>query len=295
MTPFPTGTLAQIACIWEVMARKVGNVHPTACFPTTTATDFLLSAGAISSAFSTGTEGSSQGIGATVYQAVAATHSLVHQNTNLGICLILAPLAAVATAESLTSATIQRELDRLTQDDADWVYRAIRLAQPGGLGETPTQDVHDSPTVTLLDAMRLAADRDMIARQYANGFTDVLECGVPAFLRAFQRFGCLEAAIIDCQLTWMATFPDSLIARKNGMAHAVAVQSRVREIQSRGGIATGEGRAAAVALDRYLRSDGNRLNPGTTADLIAACLFVALRENMVAPSAPFPWLVEDWL
>ena len=62
-----------------------------------------------------------------------------------------------------------------------------------------------------------------------------------------------------------------------------------------GGLATPEGRAAGVALDRHLRSDGNKLNPGTTADLIAACLFVALRENKVVPSAPFRWDVPDWL
>ena len=62
-----------------------------------------------------------------------------------------------------------------------------------------------------------------------------------------------------------------------------------------GGIATPDGRRAGVALDRHLRSDGNKLNPGTTADLITACLFVALRENKVSPSAPFRWHTDEWL
>ena len=58
---------------------------------------------------------------------------------------------------------------------------------------------------------------------------------------------------------------------------------------------TADGRAAGVALDKHLRSDGNRLNPGTTADLVTACLFVALREGRVRPNAPFRWAVPDWL
>ncbi|MCZ2342714.1 MAG: triphosphoribosyl-dephospho-CoA synthase [Bacteroidales bacterium] len=290
--PRSMGELAQMACIWEVMARKMGNVHPRASFCGTTATDFLLSAVAIHSAM---TEACSLGIGQTIYRAVAATQSVVHQNTNLGICLIVAPLAAVALDESLTPPTMRRVLDCLTRDDTEWVYRAIRLAQPGGLGDVPEQDVHVLPTVPLREAMQLAADRDMIARQYVHGFADVLEFGVPKLCEAFQRLGSLEAAIIDCQLAWMATFSDSLIARKNGLAIAEDVRLRARDVQSRGGITTSDGRVAAHALDRFLRSDGNKLNPGTTADLIAACLFVALREKMIAPSALFHWPIEDWL
>ena len=80
-----------------------------------------------------------------------------------------------------------------------------------------------------------------------------------------------------------------------GTAVAEAVQRRAAEVLRLGGIATPEGRAAGVALDKHLRSDGNKLNPGTTADLITACLFVALRENKVTPSAPFRWQVSDWL
>src|SRR5205085_6039241 len=117
----------------------------------------------------------------------------------------------------------------------------------------------------------------------------------PAFLAAFERFGGVEAAIIHSQLRWLAAYPDSLIARKNGPAVAADVQKRAAEVLALGGIATPEGRRAGVELDRHLRSDGNKLNPGTTADLITACLFVALRENKVTPSAPFRWYVPDWL
>jgi triphosphoribosyl-dephospho-CoA synthase len=93
----------------------------------------------------------------------------------------------------------------------------------------------------------------------------------------------------------MAAFPDSLIARKLGLPVAEDVQNRVKHVLSLGGLDTTDGRRAGVELDAHLRSNGNKLNPGTTADLVAACLFVALRENKVKPSAPFRWNVPDWL
>ena len=276
-----TARAIRTACLWEVTARKVGNVHRGADFAGTTYLDFVLSAGEVAEPLTNG-----NGIGLKILSAVQATSRVAKSNTNLGIILLLAPLAT----ESL-----DRTLKQLSQDDARHAFEAIRLANPGGLGSASEQDVHCDPTVTLLEAMRLASDRDLIARQYVNGFADVLDFGVPAFLDAWQRFGTVEAAIVDLQFRWLAAHPDSLIVRKRGLAVAEDIQSRAVEALKRGGIATPEGRRAGVALDRHLRSEGNTLNPGTTADLIAACLFVALRETKVKPTDPFCWPTDDWL
>lgn len=278
--------------MWEVCARKLGNVHPGANFRGTSITDFLLSAIAVNMAFA---DHCGRGVGSAVWRAVEGTIEYVGQNTNLGICLLVAPMVAVERSTRLTRVTVEPVLNRLTRDDAVCVYNAIRLASPGGIGDAPEQDVKLEPTVTLLEAMKLAADRDMVARQYANGFADVFDFGVPAFLVGFERFGSVEAAIIDSQLRWLAEYPDSLIARKNGAEVADDVRRRAAEVLRLGGLATPEGRRAGVQLDRHLRRNGNRLNPGTTADLITACLFVALRENKVQPSALFRWDVPDWL
>ncbi|MBX9580788.1 MAG: triphosphoribosyl-dephospho-CoA synthase [Gemmataceae bacterium] len=283
---------AEVACIWEVAARKMGNVHPRAEYRDLGLVDFLLSAAAIRSTFRLVGHSS---LGWNVLLAVRQTRTAVGSNTNLGMILLLTPLVdACLRPGSLREATSE-VLSGLTVRDTEHVYRAIRLANPGGLGDAPEQDVRAEPTLTLLDAMKLAADRDMVARQYSNGFADVFDFGVPAFLDALGRFGCVEAAVIDSQLRWLAEYPDSLIARKNGPAAAEEVRRRAADLLRLGGIATPEGRRAGVALDKYLRSDGNKLNPGTTADLITACLFVALREGKVAPSAPFRWPAEDWL
>ena len=273
------------------MARKVGNVHRYADSPTTTMLDFLLSAASVAPHLS---HAGYFGFGVSVKRAIQQTRSVCGQNTNLGIILALLPII-IAESTAGSHYAVRRVIAGLDVGETKQLYEAIRLANPGGLGEAPEQDVREEPTVTLLEAMKLAADRDMVARQYANGFADVFDFGVPAFLDGFARFGCIEAAVIDSQLRWLAEYPDSLIARKNGPEVAADVQRRAREVQRLGGIATPEGRQAGVVLDRHLRSEGNRLNPGTTADLITACLFVALRENKVKPSHPFRWDMPGWL
>lgn len=288
----PYGHLARLSMVWEATARKIGNVHPGARFVDIEYMDFLRSAMSVS--WDVRSLSYRMLLGGLIYESVQSTRCSVTSNTNLGMILLLAPLVLTAESDNYHAALVEL-LASTDVRDTQLLYKAIRIASPGGLGDAPEQDIRNEPTVTLLEAMRLAADRDMIARQYANGFADVFDFGVPAFTDAFARFGCVEAAVVDSQLRWLAAYPDSLIARKNGSAIAEDVQKRAAEVLRLGGIATPEGRAAGVALDKHLRSDGNKLNPGTTADLITACLFVALRENKVFPSAPFRWDVPDWL
>ncbi len=101
--------------------------------------------------------------------------------------ILLVPLAS-ACLSNIKSECCE-SLKKLSVKDSILAFRAIRKVNPGGLGESPEQDVKSEPTVTLLEAMKLAADRDMIARQYANGYADVFDFGVPAFLAAFEKFG----------------------------------------------------------------------------------------------------------
>lgn len=290
----PMQWMIPTACVWEVMARKVGNVHPAAAFADVDAVSFLVSAAVVTPNF--GSRADYEDVGGTILACVRRTRAVVESNTNLGILLLLTPLAqpgAPMDREGFSRHVLNTQLCGVAA--ARDVYEAIRVANPGGLGDVPEADVRSEPTITLLEAMALAADRDLVARQYANGFADVFDFGVPTFLDALGRFGCVEAAVIDAQLQWLAEYPDTLIARKAGAAAADDVQRRAADVLRLGGISTSEGRRAGVALDGHLRSDGNRLNPGAVADLITACLFVALRERKVAPSAPFRWQVSDWL
>ncbi len=174
------GRLAELACLLEVTARKPGNVHRFADLHGLHFVDFLASATAIVDPLD---RAGSEGIGATVLECVQATRSVVSTNTNLGIVLLLAPLAAVPDGITLAEG-VERVLAQTTVADASLVYRAIRLAQPGGMGEVAEEDINREPTLSLRGVMGLAASRDTIALQYANGFREVLRDGLPAFIEA---------------------------------------------------------------------------------------------------------------
>jgi len=201
--------------------------------------------------------------------------------------LLLAPLAAVPAGETLR-AGVASVLGRSTVLDARNAYRAIRLARPGGLGRSGEgQDVKDEPTQTLVEAMRPAGDRDLVARQYVSGFADVFDRFVPAFVRSLSQPGrTLETAIIAAFLDFLADRPDTLIARKLGGVVAQEASSRAAEVLQSGWPDTSRGQEALSRFDAWLRGDGHSRNPGATADLASAGLFVALRTGII------PWPIE---
>lgn len=308
---------AQLACLLEASAPKPGNVSPGRHFADTRYEHFLASAAAIGGPFAGIAD---RPLGATIRLAIQATARLTRANTNLGIVLLLAPLARAAaeapgvgrprpqggsgadapllrswvaplsrstlarggvspiptwTVDTLRTA-VGRVLASTTVDDARDVYAAIRLAAPGGLGRTDTQDVSGEPTATLLEVMRLAADRDGIAHEYATGFEVTFERGVPVLARARADGLAWDDAVVETFLTLLAASPDTHVARRGGIERAETVSRRAREVLDAGGVRTAAGRAALESMDGALRGPGNTANPGTTADLTAATLFVCL-------------------
>jgi triphosphoribosyl-dephospho-CoA synthase len=277
------GLCAQLACIWEATARKPGNVHRYVCFENSHYVDFLTSAAAIAPIMETAGQ---RPVGETILEAIQATRQVAATNTNLGIVLLLAPLAAVPSHEPLTTA-LPPILAKLDTDDARSAYRAIRLAAPGGLGQIAEQDVADEPTVTLREAMGLAAERDRVARQYVSDFADVFGTGLAGLRRGLETAGTLEDAIIYCHLHLLAAFPDSLICRKCGAAAAETASTLAREVLAAGWPNTGSSTKALEEFDKWLHAPGHARNPGTTADLVAASLFVALRVGIITPPVDF--------
>jgi triphosphoribosyl-dephospho-CoA synthase len=284
------GRLAQVACLLEVTARKPGNVHRFCDFAELNYLDFLLSATAIGGPLDLALE---RGIGATVLAAVKATRQVVSTNTNLGMILLLTPLAAVPPTIELADG-IEQVLAGTTRDDARLVYEAILLASPGGIGRVDEQDVANEPTMTLRDVMGLAADRDLIARQYANGFQEVFHEVLPMIHQALHGGHLLETAIIAAFLGTLARHPDSLILRKAGRDVALSVAEKAAEVMHAGWPGTAESHHRLQQLDIWLHSRGNQLNPGSTADLVTAALFVALRDGTIQlprPAGPASWSV----
>ena len=275
---------AQLACLLEASAPKPGNVSPGAAFRDATYEDFLASAVAIGPALAAAGQ---QPLGATIRAAVEATARWAPSNTNLGLVLLLAPLARAALRPGTEGkrggaplrSGLAATLAETTVADAAEAYAAIRRAAPGGLGHTSEQDVTGTPTVTLRAAMALAAGRDAIAREYATDFETTFDAGVPALRRALAAGLAWRDAVVETYLTLLAAWPDTHIARKVGPEHAVHVQRRARAVLDAGGVRTAAGRETIGALDRELRDERNTSNPGATADLTGAAICVVLLEG----------------
>jgi triphosphoribosyl-dephospho-CoA synthase len=229
------------SCTLDIAVVKPGNVSRISAGHGMTASQFIASAAAAAPALCA----PGAPIGQRILKAIEAARSVVDCNTNLGIVLLCAPIAAAAEAAfeadggaSAGAATdelrLRRELQRclhsLTVQDAQAAYRAIALARPGGLGSAPEQDVHEPPTVNLLAAMVLASDRDRVARQYACGFDDLFDIGLTCWRTVtaqasstMRHLDPRELAMQRTFLEFLARFEDSHIARKHGLARARAV------------------------------------------------------------------------
>ena len=271
------------ACHDEIAALKPGNVHIHAPGNGMDVDHFERAAEAAAPWMAT----ACIGLGARIRHAVEASMAAAGCNTNLGIVLLCAPLASAALSDqpgTLEARTVAI-LARTTREDAVEAYAAIRLANPGGLGHSPEQDVSGPPSVTLVQAMGLAAERDRIAYAYVTGLEEVFRLGLPTLALARESTGDPTSAITALHLALLAQHIDSHIARKHGVPAALAVMREAALLlpmmQRPPTPAT---TAALLAFDRSLKQRG--LNPGTTADFVVATLFAArLEAEMATPTA----------
>jgi triphosphoribosyl-dephospho-CoA synthase len=257
------------ACQDEIAAPKPGNVHIFANGHGMTVDDFLQSAEAAAPALCD----PGVPVGLRIFAAVEATVAAVAKNTNLGIILLCAPLAAAAEKGGELRGALKATLAGLTREDACDAFKAIVRAGPAGLGTATRNDVRESANVTLLDAMRDAASRDKIAYQYAFDFADIFDAGMESLLAAGGKGWHPPWPATSAYLAFLARFPDSHIARKNGGEAAVRVQSEAAEIRKRFmNTANPQERLQdLLTFDQRLKTLG--FNPGTSADLTVASLF----------------------
>lgn len=271
------GDAIRWSCLLEVTSPKVGNVHPGASFDDLDYGDFAHAADVTAVELLQ----IDRPIGQRIESAVEKS-SRNQTNVNLGIVLLLAPMIGPARRGHLDPVSIGQEIDHWTDRDAANIYATIANSRAGGLGTPGRMDVKSSTTLrhppALADAMAAAADRDRIARQYVCRFSDLFENVVPVLRRNIDRRGDVLWGVCDAAIALMAQQPDSLIARK--MGHARAEQVRRLAASTNVDDADSVGR-----LDAFLRRDGNRYNPGTTADLIAAGLFIIFASSIHTATA----------
>jgi triphosphoribosyl-dephospho-CoA synthase len=271
-------TAYEDACRLEIEALKPGNVHVFADGHRMSAGQFLesarVSAGPLTDLVLS--------VGRRILEAIRATRDAVGTNTNLGIVLLSAPLIRAAEMpDPDLHSNLSTVLDGMDMDDTAATFEAIALASPGGLGSAKN-DVRGKPAVVLMEAMREAAHRDMIARQYVTGFADIFGTGLTEYENALARGEGGMWPTIAAYMAFLAGFADSHVARKHGVETANAVRQEAARIR----LALLSSSDEAVRMRRLLDFDrdlkARAVNPGTSADLTVACLLVHLLRRHLA-------------
>lgn len=267
------------ACLAELEALKPGNVHIFADGHGMQVQDFIKSAEASALPICK----PALSVGERIFYAVNATWQAVGCNTNLGIILLCAPIihTYLENSHSFTNHSLKQTLSKLSYKDAKFAFSAIQLASPAGLGTLAEHDVNQTPEISLLEAMQLAAERDAIARQYTNGYAQVFEFGVKLHKKIslqWQQEAWVNTAVY---LSFLAHLTDSHISRKIGREAALAVQ---QEAVAHYKIFIEQENPKLympklLAFDQSLKSRG--INPGTSADLtVATILLMSLNKGL---------------
>ena len=267
------------ACDVDVQAFKPGNVSVYADGHDMTVADFRLSAEVSADPLCN----SEYCLGEKIYYAVKATREAVGCNTNLGIILLCAPLIQSISYKSSVLTLRQsvcKVINESTIDDADWVFKAISLASPGGLGQSDEQDVNQKASVTLLEAMKIASFKDLIALQYLNGYEDIFNFAVIRYNGASNRLNDRNWAATSVYAEMLSQYPDSHIERKYGNQYTEWVATKMAQL-SEELLKTDNPeqlKPMLYALDQELKLYD--VNPGTTADMIVATVLTTFLEDL---------------
>ncbi len=267
----------EAACRKEIEALKPGNVHLFADGHRMSAGQFLDSARVSAIPLTD----PALPVGRRILEAVRATRAAVGINTNLGILLLSAPIVRAAEMDGDIRKNLAAVLQLMTIDDAGAVFEAIVLAAPGGLGSADTHDVRDAPAVPLLDAMREASERDMIARQYVTDFNDIFDIGLAAHCAALAHGESGMWPTVFAYMAFLTALPDSHVARKHGTATADAVRHEAIAVKTSLDAISDETTRIRQLMNFDASLKRRDINPGTSADLTVACLLVhSLRSEL---------------
>ncbi len=213
-------------------------------------------------------------------------------NVLLGHILILAPLVAAAAICLKTrnisfknfKYNINKVIENAGVEDTVRLYKAIKISNPGGLGKIGKYDINDENSIneihqnkiTLKKIFELSKEYDLISLEYYSGFNIILNEGLPYYLEVFNQTTDVNIATVNTFFKILSNHPDTLIIRKSGMDLALIVSKRASKILEEGGITTEIGLKLSKELDIFLQEKKGKMNPGTTADLIAGIIFCAL-------------------
>ena len=288
----------ELAILLEASAPKPGNVSVADNFEKTTYTHFLASAVAAAPSFETAAQRgisvskgkiglADVGVGRLIKTCIADINAWQGGgNTLLGAVILLSPMAVAAgmtsTIEDLQNLrkNLKLIIESTTPRDAVNMYTAIEIANPGGLGKAPNLDINDPDSVnrilddkiSLYEVFRIAEKYDTICSEWVNNYPITFDLAYPKLAKKLQNKDDPNNATVQTFLEVLAKVPDTFIARKTGIEKSKEVSLKAKQILNLGGTETPLGKKSLNEFDRELRKSSNLLNPGTTADIIAAAL-----------------------
>jgi len=287
MRIFDVVKAAQMASLIEVSSYpKPGNVHRMADFEDLKFEEYLLCSAALGEVFFKACHTSRDGChrtGGYIRKAVLESKKWSPHNANLGIILLFIPLAQAAAHCSFSEMREKLRIicESTTIADALATWDAIREASPSGMGQVERFDVTTqegrneilAQEKTLFDLFQYSDGWDRISYEWTHDFQITFEVGFPSLKKYFQKSDDINHATRMTYLEILASFPDTLIARKVGKLKAEEVSLRAKKLLY------DFSEEKLWDFDRELRADRN-LNPGTTADLTASSLFVFFLERL---------------
>jgi triphosphoribosyl-dephospho-CoA synthase len=269
---------AQLALLVEVTGTpKPGNVDRAREFPDLRFEHFLAGAVGAWDGLQAAEEGAS--VGAAFEHAVAGMSEQSGGNTQFGALLLLVPLVRTTAEGDLVPGAAARVVENTTVEDAADFYRAFEHVDvfvgdpPEDLPDLDVRRGSDAiPAVeerglTLFDVMERSADGDEVAREWTGGFERTF--------RAADRIADLGGPVPDraarAYLELLARGRDAFVEKRHGRKVAESVRTRAQA-------ALDDDREHLEAFANSLVEDG--INPGTTADITAGGLFVALERGL---------------
>ena len=267
----------KFVCDAEIKSLKPGNVHKYSEGHGMNLKDFLKSSLIISKCLTK----NNLDLGKKILISVNEIQNKIKKNTNLGIILMLSPIATIVQEEGVISKKellkkIKSLIKKQNIKNSIPIFKAISLTSPGGLGFSKKYDVNEPPNTNLYKAMEFAKKKDLIARQYCNGFEDIYKIGIPAYKKFYNKWGKVDWALTGVYLTFLKKFNDSHIVRNKGNKIATSIKKEAKKYYfflKRNKNLT-KIKKKLLIFDKKLKS--KRINPGTTADLTVATLLLEI-------------------
>lgn len=269
---------ALLALLFELSSSpKPGNVDRGHDFHDIGFHHFLTSAVSSYPVFRRAADGAA-GPGALILEGVTAWQSWnLSSNTHFGSLVLMIPLALAAGRRGELQEELKRVLDQSSTEDALAFYRAFSQAgarvvdvESYSLTDKEWEQRLEESGKSLLDLMRLSAGHDLVAREWSTYYQRCFALS-DRMTDLIIKKGWNEG-VVRSYLEALAEAPDSLVQAKFGIKTAQEVSRRAAQALEDPTL------KQALRLDLELLEQD--INPGSTADLIAASLFIALLRGL---------------